>query len=52
MKKGIGATVISIVILAVVAVGLYFWAYYPREENQQEGQQTEAAGADGKAADG
>lgn len=46
MKKGIGATVISIVILAVVAVGLYFWAYYPREEDQQEGQQTEAAGAD------
>lgn len=44
MKKSIGATLISLAILAIVGTGLYFWAYYPGEQKEQMEQRTEVTG--------
>ena len=49
MKKNVLAAVSSITILAVLAVGLYFWAFYPKEtqtenkENHAESPSSEQA---------
>ncbi len=36
MKKGIGTIIISFLVLIVIGVGLYFWAYHPAKQEVAE----------------
>ncbi len=36
MKKGIGTIIISFLVLIVIGVGLYFWAYHPTKQEVAE----------------